>query len=330
MRMYYPRRIFIKQIGAALGYLGLSRKLSFGQTDDEIVYPRVENNPTVISTWKHGLAANEVAWKLLEKNADALDAVEKGVNVSENDPKVMSVGYGGLPDEEGHVTLDACIMDKDGNAGAVAFLEGYQNAISVARKVMENTRHIMLVGEGAAAFAEKMGFRKQNLLTEKAKDKWLLWKESQDAKSKQLQMHDTIGMLTLDSAGDLAGACTTSGLAWKIHGRVGDSPIIGAGLYVDNSVGGAASTGVGEECIKVCGSFLVVEMMRRGAEPVEACFEAVRRIHRRHKKRPDFQVAFIALNRRGKVGAASLIKGFSYSVMKAGENRLIEAEYLVK
>jgi L-asparaginase/N4-(beta-N-acetylglucosaminyl)-L-asparaginase len=254
--------------------------------------------------------------------------VEKGVNVSENDPKVTSVGYGGLPDREGYVTLDACIMDKFGNAGAVAFLEGYKNPISIARKVMELTDHVMLAGEGAAKFAQKLGFRKENLLTEESRQKWLEWKKNQKAKSKS--GHDTIGMIALDDNGDLSGACTTSGLAWKMHGRVGDSPIIGAGLYVDNKVGGAASTGKGEECIKVCGSFLVVEMMRRGATPTEACFEAVHRIAQRHPEKPNFQIAFIALNRQGNFGAASLFKGFSYALMKAGENKLIEAEYLLE
>ena len=327
MNLPLSRRNFIKIFAAAFAYLGISKKISFAQPPITAAQ-RLLDSPVVISTWKHGLAANEEAWRIIKSGGDALDAVEKGVNVSEDDPEVMSVGYGGLPDREGFVTLDSCIMDKNGNAGAVAFIQNYRNPISVARKVMENTKHIMLVGKGAKDFAQKMGFKPQNLLTEKAKNRWIEWKASQNDNHGH-NSHDTIGMLALDAKGNMAGACTTSGLAWKMHGRVGDSPIIGAGLYVDNNVGGAACTGIGEECIKVCGSFLVVEYMRKGATPTEACFEAVKRIAARHKEKIDFQVAFIALNIQGETGAASLSKGFEYALMETDNNQLLKSKYLL-
>ena len=324
------RRKFMKNIGAAgvgavvLPHIG---NIVFAQNSESSGSGMPGTLPIVISTWNHGLAANEAAYQILKSGGEALDAVEKGVNVPENDPKVMSVGYGGLPDEDGHVTLDACIMDKNGNAGSVAFLQGYKNAISVARKVMEKTRHVMLVGEGAEAFAAAQGFKKQKMLTEEAKKRWEEWKQ-QNAVKKNKDYHDTIGMVALDAMNNFAGACTTSGLAWKLHGRVGDSPIIGAGMYVDNEIGGAASTGVGEECIKVNGSFLVVETMRHGASPEEACMEAVKRIARRHQEKPDFQVAFLALNKKGEFGGFSLTKGFEYAVMFNGENKLVKSDSL--
>ncbi len=319
------RRGFLKGVGAAGISAGLLRET--GLLAAEPQKKRLKGSPLVISTWKHGLAANLEAWKELENGGNALDAAEKGVNISENDPEVMSVGYGGLPDREGKVSLDACIMDSKGNAGAVAFLQNYANAVSVARKVMEKTKHIMLAGEGAEAFAEKYGFKKQNLLTKKAEERWRKWLAEKDKLNADI--HDTIGLLTLDNYGEMAGACTTSGLAWKIHGRVGDSPIIGAGLYVDNQVGGAAATGIGEECIKVCGAFLVVEEMRRGASPAEACREAIKRVAARHKDKPKWQLAFIAMNISGEVGAYSLVKNFQYAVMKEGKNRLIPSEHLI-
>ena len=249
------------------------------------------------------------------------------MNVSENDPEVMSVGLGGLPDRTGVVSLDACIMDSGGNAGAVAFVQNYKNPISIARKVMEETPHVFLVGEGAEEFAAAKGFKKTKLLTEKAKKRWLKWKEESGEYSPSF-LHDTIGMLALDKAGNIAGACTTSGLAYKMHGRVGDSPIIGAGLYVDNEVGGAAATGVGEECIKICGSFLVVEEMRRGASPAEACREAILRVAARHKGELKWQLAFIAVNREGEIGAYSLNSDFQYALAKEGNNKLVDSDHL--
>ena len=233
------------------------------------------NKPIVISTWEHGLAANKIAWQVLNNSGRALDAVEQGVRVPEADPNVRTVGYGGYPDSEGNVTLDACIMDENMNCGSVAYLQGIKHPISVARKVMEETPHVMLVGQGAQDFALQQGFDIQDLLTPQAKKDWQDWRASgQGKKQINIENHDTIGMLALDSQGNLSGACTTSGAAYKLPGRVGDSPIIGAGLYVDNEVGGATATGMGELMMKTVGCHLVVELMRQGASPQEACKKA--------------------------------------------------------
>ena len=292
----------------------------------------LSNTPIVISTWEHGMAANEAAWKILSQQGRAFDAVEQGVRVSESDPNVNSVGYGGLPDRDGNVTLDACIMDEFGNCGSVAFLQNIMNPISVARLVMEKTPHVMLVGEGALEFALANGFKKENLLTDKAKAEWEKWVKENKYTPKKIDKnnHDTIGMLAIDSKGNISGACTTSGLSWKLHGRVGDSPIIGAGLFVDNEVGGAAATGRGEAVIKIAGSAMVVEAMRNGKTPQEACIEAVNRITRKQKDYKDFQVGFIALNKKGEHGAYSIKKGFQYALYVSAENKLIDSEYFVK
>ena len=309
--------------------MGLSGGVKLGLGENPSGGTRLKNYPTVISTWNHGLAANNAAFKLLMNQESALDAVETGVRISENNPEVMSVGYGGRPDKTGKVTLDSCIMDENGNAGAVGFVQGYKNPVSIARKVMEKTPHIFLVGKGAEQFAAEQGFKKENLLTENAKKQWLEWKAKQEKSNSGIDDHDTIGLLAIDNFGNIAGACTTSGLAYKTHGRVGDSPIIGAGLYVDNEIGAAAATGIGEECIKVCGSFLVVETMRRGAAPQEACFEALKRVARRHEKKPGFQLAFVALNSAGETGAASLVPGFEYALKNPETEELIESQYLI-
>ena len=283
------------------------------------------NRPLVISTWNHGMPANEAAWKILSKNGAALDAVEAGVRVPEADPEVRTVGYGGYPDREGKVTLDACIMDKD-NCGAVAFLEHIKHPVSVARKVMEDTPHIMLVGEGALQFALEKGFEKENLLTAQSEKDWKEWlRESKYQPVINIENHDTIGMLALDAAGDLAGACTTSGASFKMNGRVGDSPIIGAGLFVDNEVGAATATGLGEAVIRVAGSHLVVELMRQGNSPEKACRLAVERIISRHKNVKDLQVGFIALNKQGEYGGYCIQKGFNYAVLDKYINKMIDA-----
>lgn len=286
--------------------------------------------PVVISTWNHGLAANAAAWEILSKKGRALDAVEQGVRVTESDPKITSVGYGGWPDRDGHVTLDACIMDENLNGGSVACIEHIKNPISVARLVMEKTPHVMLVGEGALRFALQNGFKKENLLTEESKKAWQNWLIKNDYKPVGNENHDTIGMVALDSSGNLSGACTTSGLAWKIHGRVGDSPILGAGLYVDNEVGGAASTGVGEAVMRTCGSYLVVELMRTGKTPDEACKIAVERIMAKNMKYNDLQVGFIALNKNGEVGGYAIKKGFQYALFADGKNELIDVKHYEK
>lgn len=272
------------------------------------------NKPLVISTWNN-VKANDAAWAVLEKNGNALDAVEAGVKIPEADPNDRSVGYGGRPDRDGKVTLDACIMNPEGDCGSVVFLEHIKHPISVARKVMENTPHVMLAGEGALKFALESGFKKENLLTEASEKEWQAWLKTADYKPViNIENHDTIGMLTLDNAGNVAGACTTSGAAYKMHGRVGDSPIIGAGLYVDNEVGGAAATGLGEKVIKVVGSYLVVELMRQGNSPTDACRLAVERIKNKNSDYQDFQIGFVALSKNGEYGGYSLQKGFGFAL----------------
>ena len=272
--------------------------------------------PIVVSTWNFGLQANADAWKILAKGGRALDAVEAGARVPEADPNNQSVGLGGLPDRDGIVSLDACIMDELGNCGAVMDLENIVHAVSVARRVMEKTPHVQLAGPGALQFALDQGFQKENLLTDASKKAWEKWKEENHYKP-HIIGHDTIGILAIDIAGNLSGACTTSGLAWKYHGRVGDSPIIGAGLFVDNEVGAACSTGKGEAVVKIVGSHTVVELMRQGATPRAACEEAVRRIAKKQSDYKDFQVAFLALNKNGEAGAFAIQKGFQYAKTNA-------------
>lgn len=283
--------------------------------------------PIVLSTWNFGVPANEEAWKILNSGGWALDAVEAGVKIPEGDPKVRSVGFGGLPDRDGCVTLDASIMDENLNCGSVAFLQNIKHPISVARLVMEKTKHIMLVGEGAFKFAIENGFKKENLLTPESEKDWKEWLRNPDFKPYDVIIdHDTIGMIALDSNGRLSGACTTSGLKYKIHGRVGDSPIIGAGLYVDGEIGAATSTGIGEEVIRISGTHLVVELMRQGRTPQEACEEAVKRIIKNKKNNidEDFQVAFLALNKNGEYGAFAVNKDFQYAVYSNEEKNLLK------
>jgi N4-(beta-N-acetylglucosaminyl)-L-asparaginase len=287
-----------------------------------------------LSTWRFGIQANEAAWQVLGVGGTALDAVEKGVRLVEADPAERSVGYGGRPDRDGRVTLDACIMDQDANIGSVACLEHIKHPISVARAIMEKTPHVMLVGEGALQFALAQGFPKENLLTPESEAEWREWlKTSRYEPIVNIENHDTIGMLALDAAGNLSGACTTSGMAFKMHGRVGDSPIIGAGLYVDNEVGAATATGHGEEVIRVVGSHLVVELMRQGKHPQAACKEAVELILQKFKKRgadlKAAQIGFLALNKQGQYGGFALKPGFNFAVHNPQTNRLLDADSLL-
>ncbi len=304
------RRSFLKH--AALSALPFVQPLHWPGSFQS----QAEHKPVVLSTWQHGLAANKKAWQLLQEGEKAIDCVEEGVKVCEADPEVNSVGLGGIPDRDGEVSLDACIMDEKGNAGSVGYLQEIMHAISVARKIMEETPHIMLVGRGAQDFAVEQGFEKQSLLTDKAKQMYQEWRESRSDNElrKDNTSHDTVGMLALDQHDDIAGACTTSGLAWKYHSRVGDSPIIGHGLYVDNHTGGACATGRGEAVMKTCGSFLVVEHMRNGLSPKQACQKAAERIAEWYGDRPDFQVGFLALNKQGETGAYSLNEGFKWAL----------------
>jgi len=320
------RRKFIQNtalsgLGLSVGASALANGLPLENENSQL---NTKNYPLVIATW-NVKASTAKAWETLEKGGSALDAVEKGCNVEEEDPDGQSVGYGGLPDRDGHVTLDACVMDDKGNYGSIVFMENIVNAISVARKVMEETPHVMLAGKGAEEFAISQGFKRVDLLTEKSRKDWEKWKEKSEYKPIiNIENHDTIGMLAMDRNGTLAGGCTTSGLAYKMHGRVGDSPIIGAGLFVDNEIGAATATGMGEEVLKTVGSFLIVELMRQGRTPQQACEEAIARIMKKQPDRRDFQVGYIAVNKKGEVGAYSIHPGFSYTIYQNGENKKVE------
>ena len=242
-----------------------------------------------------------------------------------------SVGLGGRPDRDGHVTLDACIMDHDSRCGSVAFLEDIQHPIDVARAVMDKTPHVMLVGEGAQKWALENGFSKvdyQVPLPQVQKDyeEWLI--KSEYKTGVNFENHDTIGMLALDVSGRIAGACTTSGMAYKIRGRVGDSPIIGAGLFIDGDVGGATATGVGEAMIRTAGASAVVESMRRGASPEEACFDIVQRILKKHPGAEGMQVGFLAMNIQGEYGGYSVYNGFNYALRTQDRNEMVDAKYM--
>ena len=314
------RRDFLKLSAIGTGLLPVTDLLA-GTT------PAV-NKPIVISTWNFGLQANVEAWKILSNQGRALDAVEAGARVPEGDPKETSVGLGGLPDRDGRVTLDACIMDENGNCGSVAFLQHIVHPISVARKVMEKTPHVMLAGDGALQFALANGFKKEKLLTKESEKAWKEWLKSAQYKPvANIENHDTIGIVALDANGNLSGACTTSGMAYKMHGRIGDSPIIGAGLYVDNEIGAATSTGVGEEVVRIVGCHLVVELMRQGNSPEDACRLAVERILKKNPaKAKEVQVGFLALNKNGEYGAYCLQKGFNYAVHDSSGNRLLDSK----
>lgn len=309
------RRKFLKNSGAATaGILSAPLIASCGEkyTKQETTSSLNTTFPIAICTWDFGNATAK-AWEVLNAGGSSLDAVHEGVMVEENDLNNQTVGNGGRPDRDGNVTLDACIMDKNANCGAVLALQNIANPISVARKVMEDTPHVMLVGKGAEQFAYEKGFTKTNLLTEQSKQDWEKWKETSEYKPIiNIENHDTIGMLAIDKNGDIAGACTTSGMAYKMAGRVGDSPIIGAGLFVDNEVGGATATGVGEEVVRTVGSFLIVELMRQGKSPQEACEEGVRRIIEKNKDKQDFQIGFIAINKKGETGGYCIHDGFTY------------------
>jgi N4-(beta-N-acetylglucosaminyl)-L-asparaginase len=336
------RRKFIQMSALSSSFLSFQNKSWAGSGP--------ATKPVVISTWDFGKQSNAEAWKVLEKNGSALDAVEAGVKIPEADPNIQTVGYGGLPDRDGRVTLDSCIMDHLGNCGSVMCLEHIMHPISVARLVMEKTPHVILAGDGALQFALSQGFEKINLLTPESERAWKEWLKSSKYEPKMnienelngkkaasnpetlapLYLvggpfnHDTIGMLALDAAGNLSGACTTSGLAFKMHGRVGDSPVIGAGLYVDNEVGAATSTGVGEEVIRSVGSHLVVELMRQGYSPELACKKAVERIvNRNPAKAKTYQVGFLAMNKKGEYGAYAIQKGFTFAVRSPKQETLI-------
>jgi N4-(beta-N-acetylglucosaminyl)-L-asparaginase len=310
------RRNFLKITALGASILPLHKVFASGSPG--------ENKPIILSTWNN-TRANTAAWSVVSGGGRALDAVEKGARVPEEDPRDTSVGYGGLPDREGKVTLDACIMDEKGNCGSVAFVQGFMHVISIARAVMEKTPHVMLVGKGAEQFALSQGFKKENLLTKESEKAWKEWlKKSEYKPYHDPGQHDTIGILALDVNGNLSGACTTSGMAYKMHGRVGDSPIIGAGLYVDGEVGAATATGVGEEMIRIAGSHTIVELMRHGRTPQEACEEAVKRVIKKHgEKAKDLNVAFLAISKDGDIGAYSTTNTFQYTITTPDKNNLV-------
>jgi N4-(beta-N-acetylglucosaminyl)-L-asparaginase len=303
--------------------------------------------PVVISTWDTGRAANEGAWEVLSRNGTALDAVEAGVKVTESSMNCC-VGLGANPDRDGYVTLDASIMDHQWNCGSVGFIERIKHPISVARRVMEKTPHVMLVGVGAQEFAVAEGFPLEPAgLSEDAKKSYEQWLKKSEYKpvinienskgdhaaaaparlANGEWNHDTIGMVAMDAAGNLSGSCTTSGMGFKMRGRLGDSPIIGAGLFVDNEVGAVTATGQGEDVIRICGSHAVVELMRQGLSPEQACKATVEKIIRiKGEKAKDIQVAFIALNKKGETGAYAIQKGFSYALKNGDEERMVEVK----
>ena len=274
-----------------------------------------------ISTWKT-TEANQKAGLMLEDGVDALNAAVAGVAIEEENPKNTTVGYGGAPDRTGKVTLDACVMNHLGDCGSVVAVENIVNVARLAKDVMEKTPHVMLSGKGAEEFAISQGYKKTNLLTDESKREWEEWLKDQEYKPIiNIENHDTIGMLCIDKNNNLAGACTTSGLAYKMKGRIGDSPIIGSGLFIDNKIGGAVATGLGEEVVKTVGSFLVVELMRQGLSPQEACEKAIKRIVSNNSQKNKFQVAYIAMNKKGEIGSYSIEPGFTFMDYVNGENK---------
>ena len=319
------RRGFIKNAGIASLGLGLKIDKTYSYSNS------LSNYPIVIATWDVK-NATEKAWEILSSNGNSLDAIEQGCRVEEANKEGQSVGIGGLPDREGNVTLDACIMDHYGNCGSVVYLREIKHAISVARMVMEKTPHVMLAGDGAKKFAISMGFKKENLLTEKSKKDWIKWKKNEEYKPIiNIENHDTIGMLAIDKDKNISGGCTTSGLAYKMQGRVGDSPIIGSGLFIDNEIGGAVATGLGEEVLKTVGSFLVVELMRQGYKPGDACKIAIERIVKKPLSNyKNFQVGYIALNKNGETGSFSIQKGFSMTQYDKKGNLNFDSPYYHK
>lgn len=324
------RRTFFK-LGLAGAALSIFKPSRAGELLEESTMRVQKSEPIVISTWKHGLEANDEAWKVISSGGAALDAVENGVKVTEADITNRSVGIGGRPDSDGHVTLDACIMDHNSKCGAVACLEGIDHPISVARKVMEETPHVMLVGDGAREFALEKGFNKTKTPLKEVKKDWKDWKKEEKDNLKNPiinhENHDTIGMLALDTNGNLSGSCTTSGWGYKLPGRVGDSPIIGAGLFVDNEIGAACATGMGEAVIRIAGSHTVVELMRQGNSPQKACEIAVERIIKKHDDLTGLQVGFLALDKFGNVGAHSVYYGFNYAAHTEEGNNLVDASF---
>ena len=330
------RRKFLKK--ASLTGLGLAVVPTLLSCKDENS-PKTKNKdtpvknitrPIVIATW-NVQRATATAWDILKNNGNALDAVEAACKIEEADETNQSVGKGGLPDRDGNVTLDASIMDHKGNCGSIVYMQNITHAITVARSVMEKTPHVMLAGKGAENYAVSIGLPRENLLTDASKKAWEKWKIKSEYKPIiNIENHDTIGVLAMDKNGAICGACTTSGLAYKMGGRVGDSPIIGSGLFVDNEIGAAVATGMGEEVVKTVGSFLIVELMRQGKTPQEACEEAIKRIvNKTNSNYKNFQVAYIAMNKKGETGYYAIHEHFSMTKYHEGKNENLKSEFLV-
>ena len=330
------RRNFIKNtsltgVGLAVGKTLLSCDEKETKTQEATPLATKASFPLVIATWNVERAVT-TAGEALNNGDSVLDALEKGCNIEEEDENNQTVGKGGRPDRDGNVTLDASIMDKYGNCGSVVYMQNIAHAISVARKVMEDTPHVMLAGKGAEQFAVESGMKRENLLTDKSKKEWEKWLEEKEYKPIiNIENHDTIGMLAIDENGNISGACTTSGLAYKMAGRVGDSPIIGSGLFVDNEIGAAVATGMGEEVVKTVGSFLIVELMRQGMTPQEACEEAISRIvNKPNSNYKNVQVAYIAVNKQGETGFYSIHEGFSMTKYNNNKSNNIKSDFYNK
>jgi N4-(beta-N-acetylglucosaminyl)-L-asparaginase len=314
------RRDFIKTVAGAAAMVS---------AESQSALPR-SGGPVFLSTWIHGKPANERAAEIFRKGGSLLDAVEKGINVPENDPKVTSVGYGGLPNEEGEVELDAAIMDGTRHrAGSVCSLRSIKNPISVARLVLEKTRHTTLAGEGAFQFALKMGFQPEQLLTPESLTRWLDWKSNPQRETYWLstEHHDTIGMVACDGKGHVVAGCSTSGMPWKIPGRVGDSPLVGCGVYADDNVGAASATGDGDLMTNYCTSLSIVHYMARGMSPQDACVELLHHMVKTDPKNKEGGVCVIAMNRDGETGAASMKASYTlkYARWHDGESQLLDA-----
>jgi N4-(beta-N-acetylglucosaminyl)-L-asparaginase len=331
------RRNFLQK--AALGTVGITAlgstvaaSVSSSQSEGAILDPTTTSPslPVVIATW-NVKESTKKAWQSLQEGSSALDAVIAGCGVEEANAEGQSVGIGGLPDREGRVTLDACVMNEKGDYGAVLCMQNIMHPIAVAKKVMEDTPHVILAGIGAEEFAVSQGFKRENLLTDKSKTAWENWKKTSKYNPIiNIENHDTIGMLAIDKHGTISGGCTTSGLAYKMAGRVGDSAIVGSGLFVDNEIGAATATGLGEEVLKTVGSYLIVELMRQGKSPQQACEEAILRIIEKTPNFEDFQVGYIAVNKKGETGAYSIHKGFMTTTYQDGKNTTTTPDFYNK
>ncbi|MDG1270602.1 MAG: N(4)-(beta-N-acetylglucosaminyl)-L-asparaginase [Ulvibacter sp.] len=331
------RRNFLQK--AALGSVGITALGSSlaataatpkGAKDTQDVPVSNSLLPVVIATWSVK-QATKMAWQSMEQGSSALDAVIAGCAIEEANALGQSVGIGGLPDRDGRVTLDACVMNEKGDYGAVLCMQNIKHPIAVAKKVMEDTPHVILAGVGAEEFAVSQGFKRENLLTEQSKKDWEIWKKTSKYKPIiNIENHDTIGMLAIDKNGTISGGCTTSGLAYKMPGRVGDSAIVGSGLFVDNEIGAATATGLGEEVLKTVGSYLIVELMRQGKSPQEACEQAILRIIEKTPNFEDFQVGYIAVNKKGETGAYSIHEGFTATTYQDQKNTTFNPNFYNK